>query len=93
MLSYLICGLALLLRVFSSLYSINNNNSHKSMSTSSISKSLSNERTTRQQSEEKLSKIPSLPLNISESYQTQIEDYRGYNARGFSSGFASLELA
>ena len=56
MLSYLICGLALLHKVFSSLYSMINDKSHNPMSTSSISKSLSNKRTTRQQSKEKPNK-------------------------------------
>ena len=66
--SYLICGLALLLRKFSSLYSMNNVKSHNPMSASSIPKSLSNKR--------KLSKTPSLPLNVSESNQTHNEDYK-----------------
>ena len=67
MLRYLTCGLTLLLKVLSSLYDINNDKSHKPMSASSISKSLSNKRTTRQQSKEKLGKTSSLPLNVIKS--------------------------
>ena len=44
-----------------------NDKSHNPMSTSSISKSLSNKRTTRQQSKEKLGKTSSLPLNVIKS--------------------------
>ena len=53
---------------------MDNDKSHKPMSSSSISNSLSNKCKTRQPSKEKHSKIPSLPPNVTEGAQTHTED-------------------
>ena len=77
MLNYLICGLVLLLRVFSSLFCINNTNSHKRMSASRLFKDLSNKRITRQHFRHKPScNTLNLRVKVSESDQTHTEDYR-----------------
>ena len=54
---------------------MDNEKTHKPLSASSISDSLSTKRKTRKQSKEKPSKTPSLPLNVTEGVQTHREDY------------------
>ena len=49
--------------------------SHQPISASSISKSLSNKRTSREKSKKKPRETPSLLLNVTEGAQTHSEEY------------------
>ena len=52
-----------------------NKKAHKPFSASNISDNLSSKRKTRNQSKDKPSKTPNLPLNVIEDTQPQHEDY------------------